>query len=434
VDQAAQNRDRTDNSALYGILNVVFLAWFMLELMLRFAADGPRIFTSQFRNWNIFDLIVVIADLVDICIDTMKEASPFLVLRLVRTLRIFKTLRVVRLFGCAKKLRLMVRSSIKAFASLFWALVLLFLLVFVCSIFILQSVTSYLHDLRLKPVLSVHEIKEYQVLGSMFGSWVETVHTLYKAVSGGILWGEISDNLLSIHWLHALVLCLYVFLFLFVAANIITGVFVEIALRSVREGSDEAMEAQLGTEKSELSMIKAIFVGGSKDCSGLLTLDSLEMHLKDERVCTHLKTLNFDHSEVEGLFQLMDIDASGTVPIEEFMHGLLRLKGGTRDIDFCTLLHENKILVDRVRDCVKHSVTSTDIMRKAIMRSNKEHLQHIAALLCEAHVDINEAAGATVMPMTPKDDNKTSPEPHSPHEATSPSSPPLGSRRPPDAS
>jgi len=61
-------------------------------------------------------------------------------------------------------------------------------------------------------------------------------------------------------------------------------------------------------------------------------------------VKTYLGALGLDTCEVEGLFKLLDVDGSGFVDLDEFVMGLLRLKGMAKTVDVATLMFEHKKL------------------------------------------------------------------------------------------
>merc|ERR1712151_1403283 len=72
------------------------------------------------------------------------------------------------------------------------------------------------------------------------------------------------------------------------------------------------------------------------------------MH-RDEMLA-YLEALEIDAGEAHNLFELLDADMSGDVSIEEFVSGCIRLKGEATAVDVVTLIHENKRLVQLVRD------------------------------------------------------------------------------------
>merc|ERR1719323_2991548 len=61
---------------------------------------------------------------------------------------------------------------------------------------------------------------------------------------------------------------------------------------------------------------------------------------------TYLKIIGLGVYEARGLFQLLDIDDKDFVEIEEFVCGMMRLKG--TGVDIATLMYENKRILTRL--------------------------------------------------------------------------------------
>merc|ERR1712079_67966 len=77
---------------------------------------------------------------------------------------------------------------------------------------------------------------------------------------------------------------------------------------------------------------------------------------KDNLVRAHLATLGIELGEAKGIFNLLDLDKSGSVTIEEFVFGLMRIKGNAKALDTATLLYENK----RMMQCWQHFMLSVE--------------------------------------------------------------------------
>ncbi|MFC4127260.1 ion transporter [Nocardia rhizosphaerae] len=103
---------------LLTVLDRVFLAVFVLELLLKLIATGPRFFRS---GWNIFDFVIIGIALV-------PAVGPLSVLR---TLRV---LRVLRLLSTVRRLRMLVDSLTRALPGIGWSAALLGLLFYVFAV------------------------------------------------------------------------------------------------------------------------------------------------------------------------------------------------------------------------------------------------------------------------------------------------------------
>lgn len=100
------------------LLNGIILAVFVVEILLKLLAFGPRFFRS---GWNIFDFLIVSISLV-------PASGP---LEILRALRI---LRVLRLLSQVPKLRVIIESLMRALPGMGWTALLLMLVFYVFAV------------------------------------------------------------------------------------------------------------------------------------------------------------------------------------------------------------------------------------------------------------------------------------------------------------
>lgn len=99
-------------------VNGLILAVFVVEILLKLLAFGPRFFRS---GWNIFDFLIV-------SISLMPATGP---LEILRALRI---LRVLRLLSQVPKLRVIIESLMRALPGMGWTALLLMLVFYVFAV------------------------------------------------------------------------------------------------------------------------------------------------------------------------------------------------------------------------------------------------------------------------------------------------------------
>lgn len=344
TDMAARSLNPDGLPSFFTITDRFFTAWFLLELSLRVFADGVGGFLfGKLWVWNLFDLLVVVTDLVETTASyitgggsgALKNLTAF---RMLRVLRILRALRVIRLIRFFKELRMMVFSVLRSGLSLLWSLILLIIIVFIFGVYLTQNVTFHLaYDVDGK-----HDEVTYDNFRRYFGSLTVAGYTLFKCVSGGINWGEVGKPLLEIHWSNGLVLSFYVFFVVFAVLNIFTGIFVETAISSAQAERDEVIQEIIHAENSTVSQIKGIFQQADMDKSGTITYDELSQQLECQQVRAHLQTIGLEVEDAKCIYQLLDLDKSGEISIEEFIFGCLKMKGYAKSIDLVSLMHENR--------------------------------------------------------------------------------------------
>jgi voltage-gated sodium channel len=356
TDYSVRHLDELELPSFYKIANKIFSVWFLIELIMRWTAEGFADFLcfSRNRSWNMFDCLVVGTDLIENLLEFLAGVfagdikstdalANMTVMRMLRVLRIARALRVVRLIHFCKDLRLMVLSVIKSGTSLLWSLVLLSIIIYVFGIFLMQAVTQQLSEKKLSDELGGQ-------LLHWFGSLSATFYSLFLAVTGGVSWIEISDPLIEAHWWNGLVLSFYIFFTVMAMMNIITGIFVETAMSSVSNDNDEVIQAEMVSENSAIKQLSKIFYEADHDQTGLMTSQQFEELLANPRPRALMARMGLQIHEAQSMFSLLDPEFRGYISIEEFLVGCMRMRGGAKTVDLHTLMCKNTKLLAQIKD------------------------------------------------------------------------------------
>jgi len=149
------------------------------------------------RMWNCFDIIILSLALVEVALDIFvhtlagNERNPFDhggMAKMLRLFRLTRLLRIVRTFRQLKPLRVLVHSIVSAGKSVFWALMLLIMIVFAFGVILTQAVTQHT-----KGGTRVDDEDLLLFYGDLFRSML----SLWMAVSGGINWHELTAPLVE---------------------------------------------------------------------------------------------------------------------------------------------------------------------------------------------------------------------------------------------
>lgn len=118
----------------------------------------------------------------------------------------------------------MIAGIMGCLKSLLWCILILFFLMFTVSVTILEVASEELMAARScngQPECHNPELVTH------FGDVVTSIYSLFKCITSGHDWGELSDLLGDIHLVLAVVFCLYIAFGVFTVLNIVTSVFVE---------------------------------------------------------------------------------------------------------------------------------------------------------------------------------------------------------------
>lgn len=330
-------------------LQVYFCAFFIVELGTRLffalktrSADRSQRcgFCGICRDpWLIIDGGLVTFQFIDLVLtigaadskgdSALRSVGFFGSIRFLRLFRILRLLRVVQFVGELRKVVYLILGSLWSFI---WTALLLTLLIYSVAVFFTQIVSD---SLRLHgptgPGSPGHELHAH------FGSTARSIYTLYKAISGGIDWQDVSDPMAQISPLLSVVFVLYTAFAVLVLLNLVTGVFVDSAMKL----SHADKEAEL------LKKVRNAFTSADIDGSGYVTWQEFHARMDSEAMVEFFEALEISTDRAEDLFHLIDRSEDEKLSFEELVAGGMMLQGPAKAVDLAAF---QKLLTQQVHD------------------------------------------------------------------------------------
>jgi len=336
-------------------VDIVFTSIFSLEVVLRIIADHWYFFFGSQKAWNIFDLAVVTSS----CIELLTDGLNIGFLRIFRSLRLVRVLKIVRVFRFFRELRLMAVSIASCMASLFWALIMMFVVVLVFAMFVLEGSKNFMRDAN----LSENE-ETRRIMDELFGSFPKAVYSLVQAISGGNDWGYFAEPLVEVSWVYAVGFSLFISFVTLGMMNILIGIFVENAQQYSSLDRDLVIQEEMHQRKSYMNQLRELFNEMDQDKSGTVTYQEFNDCLSHERARAYLDFLQLSASEAQGLFMLLDLDQNGEVGVEEFVLGCMRLKGTAKSIDAASMMFQTKRLAVKLNEFFEYTRQQFELLNK----------------------------------------------------------------------
>mmetsp|Transcript_29669 Transcript_29669/g.81204 ORF Transcript_29669/g.81204 Transcript_29669/m.81204 type:complete len:856 (-) Transcript_29669:194-2761(-) len=343
-----------------------FCVLFVVELTLRIAAEKRGFFYGPDCKWNMFDALLVIFAVAELVTDFIRHmgyaaqfnASHVMPARILRLMRVIRVTRVLRLVKIIHSLRMMMMLIVNSLVSLFWACMVLILVMYLFGITFLHGVIGHLEDENSTNIQTTNfsgcdtGVTLTETFAKFYGGVPQTLLSLFMAVTSGVDWIELTVPLLQLHPGYVVLFSFYIAFITLSVMNVVTGVFVDSAYQVAQMDRDVVIQEELHSKEKYMRGLKDIFLEADTDESGTLSWEEFESHLEDQRVKAYLATLELDISEAYGLFKLLNITGDDEVAIDAFVMGCMRLKGPAKSIDVCTLLYENRQLAEQIL-CLK---------------------------------------------------------------------------------
>lgn len=292
----------------YRQIDHVLTAIFGVELFLRVMLAPGKFFdcSSDVLGWNMFDALAVTSQITDVFLALSWPPA-----KLLRCVRLWRVVRLV------PDLRSLTGSILRSMGSLVWVLTIFVLLLHTSCIFFCQS------------LINAGVQNSNRELRYWFSSVGRAFMTMFECVLGGVSWDEVSEAVMEPCGPFAgFVFCLFIALCILTILNVLTGIFVD---RTTSEANAERQSALAAA-------VRDLFFAGGMDRE--ITLEEFKTKLDNKHMQEYFQTLDLDTGESDALFQLLDVDGSGSVSPEEMVNGCLRLSGPALAIEIALLMKE----------------------------------------------------------------------------------------------
>mmetsp|Transcript_97382 Transcript_97382/g.173444 ORF Transcript_97382/g.173444 Transcript_97382/m.173444 type:complete len:589 (-) Transcript_97382:59-1825(-) len=320
------------------IPDIIFTAWFTIELMLMIIAHKGEFFFGDDRAWNIFDVCLVSESLFSLIMTFAGgKGLKLSFLRIFRVFRLVRVVRVVRTVKALARLRTMIFAILNSFVDLLWAFLVVLLILLVFAIVFAAPVGEFFDKVDLQ---DASQMAEAENLNLLFGSMLESMVSLWSAVSGGNDWMSYGEPVRRLPGgdMYFIVFNFFIAFCVVGLFNVVTGVFVDSAV-CCRTG-DEVVAGYLEDLKNTTQEIKGFFKEADRDGSGTLSWEEFQEHMKNPAVKAYFSGLDIDPEEADTIFTILDADQNCELVIDELVNGTMKLKGAATKLDLMTLMYD----------------------------------------------------------------------------------------------
>jgi len=319
-------------------LELSFQLFYICELFLKLAAHRLYFLIGPDWNWNLFDAFLVVTALYDIYNDWLvnSEDGKFNItfLRALKILKMVKILRIFRVMRFFRELRLILNSIGGSMRSLFWSWVMLMLIYYIFGLAFTQAVTPLIiaadTDTDVKELMIFH-----------WGSVYTSMLTLYKSTTGGVDWAEPAVSLGAVSRAWFLVFCTYIIFMICAVLNILTGIFVENAMKAAQDDNENMIGEHLAKEMSICKRLKKFCHQMDVDKSGTISWDEFKQHMEVAEMTAYLSAIDISMMDIQVFYEMLsDTLDQSEIAIDMLVDGMMKMKGHARGIDLQVLQWE----------------------------------------------------------------------------------------------
>jgi len=327
---------------IFSGMEMFFCAIFTSELLLKLIAYRQRLFFMKDWSWNLFDSLLVAIQLIEVIgmlsayHDTDEESrstSPvgnLSFLRLLRALRLLRVLRLIRLLHFIGELAEIINNIYNCLRPFLWTVLLLLIIIYMLAIVFTQIVFAQRFEMRDSPSAD-WTVDDDLELEHWWGSVARSVFSLYKSILGGIDWDNVVQPLQDhIHpVVPGIIFSVYIAFTLLCMMNIITGTFVNSAMKS----------AENQKEREFVEFTRGMFKRIDEADVAVVTLSQFHELLEDVQFQYQLGLIGISDADARLLFTLLDKNASGEVEFDKLLANMLRLHQESKFMDIMKLMY-----------------------------------------------------------------------------------------------
>lgn len=328
---------------VFSVTESLFCAFFAMELSIKLFVFRWKYFTMDDRNWNIFDMFVVILQLTEEVLAIFGSSvfsQNLSFTRMLKLLRLVRIIRLARILRMIHELRVLVSCITNSIKSLVWTCLLLFIMIYSMSLILTQLVHD--HRMTFDPEGLCNSGREgcehHLALLHFYGNLARSMLSLFQSISGGVDWDQLLYPLLTeISPLLGALFCLYIMFAVLAMMNVVTGIFVDSVLVSAKQDKDQFL----------LNNAREIFRDAD---NGNFTEEQFLSMLGNRHMVEFFKGIDVDPSYASTLFKIMDLDESGEINAEEFLSSCIKLRGPAKALDTAVLIRNMQQIQGRFRD------------------------------------------------------------------------------------
>jgi len=370
-----------DHHKFFHLVDHAFQAFFLLEFFVRLFFLRMSFFYSLGRldKFNLFDFAIVLLGCLHLYVFPLLEvnATNLAFFRLVRLARLSRTFKVVRVLKTFAKVRVLLGAVASSFLALSWSMLLLFILMFLAACFVTQLLQTHMEKGIMEQGMSQEaqescqctrspdvagREKELRDLWDLYGTSTRSFWTMFEITLGG-QGTEPTKGLVNLHWSFTLFFLIYISGVVFAIICIIQALFLKDTLDVAADDAEAMVQEQMWKRKDTCAKLEEVFQAADTSGDGALSPEEFEDVLSIPQVRGYLELLELQVVEVQGLYNLL-ADVSGQIKSEEFVDGIMKLKGQARSMDIIAIMRDVKQILTRLdridAGCMPLTVLSDD--------------------------------------------------------------------------
>jgi len=313
------------------ILDNVFLVIFVVEILLRLARHKcSGFFGSEDKWWAYLDTAVVALGIFDLWITPLCLAEFDSGVggnsTMLRSLRLMRLLRMLRVFKMFSQLMTFVNALGSMVGMFVWIFSVLFMFQLCCAI-VLTHLVGHAEALGGRGFLESHHPEHLDDVRNYFKDVGSSMFTLFRLTTTDN-WLDIAGPLIAIDPWWRVFFVLFIAFSSWTMISVLTAVASDKMLAATTDRKESELRQQEQRHLLFMDFLGESFKKADQDGNELLDREEFALLIKNSDVQAKMQKHGINLSEAEFIkaWEMLDIDESGELTIDEFVTGLSYLQ------------------------------------------------------------------------------------------------------------
>jgi len=352
----------------FRIGDATFATIFATEVCVR-SLIGGRTF---WRSWmSYLDLLVGISCVIEIYVmfSEIEGYFDFALLRLVRVIKIVKSVRMFNITSTLAPLHLLIKCLEACVGMLFWSFLLMSFVQCMAGIVVSELCYGFLED-------DTNDETARELVYRYYGTFTRTMLSMFEIMFAN--WGPACRVLVdNVNEWFSLFFLVYRCVMGFAVLNVVGAVFVQQALKTASSDDDLAFRQKERDIQAYNRKVKKLFqsIDGSGD--GAISLDEFTKLVQSPKLKFWMSQLELEYHDLLSLFEFLD-NGDGQITLMEFIEGAQRLRGGAKALDIWRMETKIEVLFEEVLNVMAQAMPQVETVNVATV-FEKSSFKHIRA-------------------------------------------------------
>jgi len=212
-----------------------------------------------------------------------------------------------RVFRYARTFRQITYALQSSTATLFWAMVIVFMVIYCFAVVFCQASTYHLRELADDGKVDSLEPWYASELRANYDSVLRSIYSLFISMMQGRSWYELLRPLMQVSGIYTCLFLAFISISLFGVLNIVTAIFVDSALQSQQHHKDLLIQENVIKKQLYRQHLEDVFKEIDQDGSGSIMYDEVEFFLSDPDLNLYLESIDIYPNDARALFTMLDL-------------------------------------------------------------------------------------------------------------------------------